>query len=494
MKRLPILTGAYQARSIIASAQRCVNLYPELNEDKQAPVPVTHYPTPGLIKKWTPPAAGVNRCVYRASNGQLFTVVDDKVFYVNSDFVETLLGTIAKKIVTPIVMADNGISLILVDGSTTGYAIDLTTHAFAVINDPNFLGGTRVDYVDTFFVLNVPNTNQWYISLSNVTFGNLTAGTITPPNIYAAFDPLDIVAKSGNPDPISACIVMHRNVWPIGVLTSEAWYNSGSADFAFAAVPGVFIEHGCIAPYSIAEQDMAIFWLSQDKQGKCVVFKGDASYGISEVSSKGIEYIFSRFATVDDAIGGCYMQLGHAFYVITFPTEQRTFAMELKTQQWHELAYTTQNGDLQRHRANCWTFAYGMNLIGDWQNGKIYQLDFNTFTDDGNPITRIRTFPHLMNEGDRFNLTSFMADLLGGTLTSATPDNPPKVYLRVSIDRGANYGNPIEGVFGAAGDYGQFPFWRNLGQARDFVLELTWSEPINTALNGGFYEAQPQKN
>lgn len=494
MERLPILGGAYQARSIIASAQRCINLYPEINEDQQAPVPVTHYPTPGLTKKYTPTQPGTNRCGYRASNGEFFSVIDDRVGYIDENFNAHLLGNIANKVTTPVIMADNGLVIILVDGSGVGYAIDLATHAFAVINDPNFLGGTGVDYVDTYFVLNEPGSNRWYISLSNVTFGNLTAGVITPPNIYAAFDPLDVVAKSGNPDPISICKVMHRNVWTFGELTTEVWYNTGSADFTFGTVPGVFLEYGCIAPYSVAEQDMAVFWLSRNKQGKCLVLQGDGAFGVTELSSKGIEYIFSKFQTVDDAIGGVYQQIGHAFYVITFPTEQRTFAVELKTRQWHELAYTTQNGDLQRHRANWWAFAYDMNLIGDWQNGNIYALDPSVFTDDGNPITRIRTFPHIMNKGDRLDLKSFMADLQGGTLTSATPDNPPLVYLRVSIDRGATYGNPIQGQFGEAGNYDEFPFWRNIGQSRDFVLELSWSEPIDTALNGGFYEAAPIKN
>lgn len=47
--RVPLLGGAYQAKSIIANAQRCVNLYPEVNPN-QGSSPTTHYPTPGLVK------------------------------------------------------------------------------------------------------------------------------------------------------------------------------------------------------------------------------------------------------------------------------------------------------------------------------------------------------------------------------------------------------------------------------------------------------------
>jgi hypothetical protein len=57
--RVPLTQGFYKARSIIANAQREVNLYPEKNPD-DSPVPVTHYPTAGLrllngVPLFTPP-------------------------------------------------------------------------------------------------------------------------------------------------------------------------------------------------------------------------------------------------------------------------------------------------------------------------------------------------------------------------------------------------------------------------------------------------------
>lgn len=47
MAKIPLMGGSYEARSIIADAQRCVNLYPEPNP-QDAEAPLTHYPTPGL--------------------------------------------------------------------------------------------------------------------------------------------------------------------------------------------------------------------------------------------------------------------------------------------------------------------------------------------------------------------------------------------------------------------------------------------------------------
>lgn len=488
MPRVPLLGGAYQSRSIIAGAQRCINLYPEVNEDPQAPAPVTHFPTPGLTLMGSPPTDEPGRTLYRTSRGELYEVAGGSVYYVDPNFNYTKIGTVSVG-PNPVVMKDNGLVIVLVDGSNTGYAIEMTTRAFAPINDPNFLGGTFVDYMDTYFIFNTPGTFEWQISLSQVTFENLTAGLITPPSLYAAFDPLDVATKNGSPDPIVGLVVMHRNLWLIGELTTEVWYNSGAADFTFAPMPGVFIEHGAAATYSIACQDLSVFWLMQDRQGNCVVLRGGADFVVKELSSKGVEAIFKSFPTVADAVGGCFQLLGHAYYVLTFPTANRTFAVELKTTQWHELAYTGPD-QLERHRANGWAFAYEMNVVCDYVNGNIYKLDPSNFTDNNNPITRLRTIPHLLNDGKRIRLDRVIADTQGGTLTSET-DPPPEIFLRVSYNRGGSFGDMVAGQFGAAGEYGEFPIWSNLGMARDFVLELSWSAPINTALNGIFYDATP---
>lgn len=482
MIRIPLLSGAYQSRSIIAGAQRCINLYPEKNEDPQAPVPVTHFPTPGLIARGTPPAIGASRGFYRASNGNVYQVIDTTLYQISPGFVYTALGTVAA-LLTQVIMADNGLVLVLVDGSTTGYAVDMATGNFAPISDPNFLGGTFVRYMDGFFIFNTPGTNEWQISLYLVDFDNLTAGTITPPYLYPAFDPLDVATKNGYPDPIAAIVVMHRNIWLLGALTTEVWYNSGAADFPFAAIPGVFAQFGCPAPYSVATQDLSVFWLAQDMNGHAIVLRGTADYQVSELSSKGIEAILQQAPTIDDAIGACYQQNGHAYYVLTLPTLGRSFQAELKTQDWTEIAYTGPNG-FERYRGIQWQFAYGLNLSTDYQNGKIYQVDPNTYTDNDKPITRLRTIPHILAEGKRLQINRLIADVQGGTLGSATPQNPPPMFLRVSRDRGGSFGNVLESQFGAAGEYGHFPYWANLGYARDWVFELSWSAPINTALNG----------
>ena len=166
--RLPLIQGAYTARSVIADAQRSVNLYAEANP-KDSLVPLTHYGAPGLTLLGAPPTPGLGRGLYWANSGVLFATVGNNVYSVSPSWQFTLLGTI--ETTTGITsMADNGTTAILVDGSVNGYQINLADNTFspvsAATNAPPpssglvyaFYGADRVDIIDGFMVFNQPGT------------------------------------------------------------------------------------------------------------------------------------------------------------------------------------------------------------------------------------------------------------------------------------------------------------------------------------------------
>lgn len=81
-----------------------------------------------------------------------------------------------------------------------------------------------------------------------------------------------------------------------------------------------------------------------------------------------------------------------------------------------------------------------------------------------------------------------MTELMGISLAVGTND----VYfsLRWSDDGGLTFGNALIQSFGATGEYLYFPTFKNLGQGRDRIFEISYSAPIATALSGIFVEAE----
>lgn len=508
MARLSLLGGAYQSASLIAAAQRSINLYPEnVPEETKEGVRAVHFLRPGLRFLSAAPAQGRGRCLYAATNGDLYAVVDTAVYYIGPNFNWTFLGNLVTPASTPVSMVDNGKSAVAVDGSTSGNAIDLITNrpptpaSFTQIGDPNFLGADRVDYVDSFFVFNQPATPNWYSSLSN----------------SVLFNALDFGAKTAWPDPIQTIITAQREVWLLGTKKGEIWYNAGAAGFPFQAAPGVIIEHGCVAKYSVAKQDVSLYWLSQSPEGNRMVLSNDGR-AAKRISTHAIEAEFRTYPRADDAIGGCYQQNGHAFYLLHFPTADKTWAYDEATKQWHERRYCDPNGVLHRTRESFYAFAYDTNVALDWATGTLYAIDHAIYVDQitasaSAPIVWVRSLPHILKEKfERITFNQLIADVEVGTglgtqdlpLTVSpwsggfSPGfgpltvvvEPPLLSLRSSDDRGGSYGNKVVQNLGAQGEYNTTATWWNLGMARDKVFELSGSASQKFSLLGVFVESE----
>lgn len=496
MSRVPLLGGAYAARSIIANAQRCVNLFPEVNP-KDSPTQLTHYQRPGfraLVQGPTMPWRGL----YRSSDGQGFGVIGQEVYYISPGWLLTKLGTLDTALSTPVSFTDNGVNVMLVDNSPFGYQIGLGSHAFAKIIDPtgSFTGALRVDNIDTFIIWPIPQSNEFGSTLS----ASVTSGVFK-------FDSTYIAGKTNYPDPLVSLIVNRHEILLVGALKTEIWYDAGNPTFPFAELPGAYHEHGIVAPYSLASQDIAVYWLGQDLQGQGVVFRA-RGYKCERVSNHALEFALRKAAqssTIADAIGYTYQQDGHVFYVLILPTANQTWVFDEASNEWHQRAWTDpQTGGLNRDRSNCAAFLYGKNVVGDWENGTLYALDLDYYVDTVNgvdcAISYIRSFPHITQgiaqgqlvpaDGRQYEFNSFQADMECGLSQLDMSNKPPAVFLRASFDRGRTFGSAVEQSAGTEGQYFVFPLWRRLGISRDAIFELSYSFNGAAALNGAWIDTR----
>jgi probable HAF family extracellular repeat protein len=373
--KVALTGGAYQARSVIASAQRQLNLFSEpMPEAQGEPGRAANYPTPGT-RLLSTIGTGPIRGIRQATTGGIYVVSGSTVYSVNpTTWAGTSLGTITAGLRTPVSMVDNGLDMLIVDGTANGWDINLAANTMSQIVDPTgmFSGADKVDYLDTFFILNKPNTPQFYISGS----------------LAVTFDPLDFANKEAYSDLLVTLIVARREIYLLGAKTTEVWYDVGAQNptdtsfFQFASVQGVFIDHGCVAKYSPATYDNGVFWLTADRQGHGIVMTS-AGYQTKRISTYAIEAEIAGYARIDDAIGFCYQLAGHTFYVLTFPHADHTWVYDITTGLWHEWLWIDSNGSEHRHRANCFWPVNDTLVVGDWQNGNLYALDQNVFTDVG---------------------------------------------------------------------------------------------------------------
>ena len=386
--------------------------------------------------------------------------------------------------------------------STTIYALN-----FSVMpaNDGPFQGADVVDVVDNYFVYNRPNTQQW--GSSNI---------LSPISSALAFS-----SKDGAPDNLVSMIVDHREVYLLGETSSEVWVDSGLFPFAFQRIPGTSTQHGIAAKFSIARLGNSFAYLSKNIRGdgQIMMMQG---YVPTRISNHAVEQSIEG-VDISDARAWTYLIEGHEVYVISFPGIDLTWAYDIASGMWHKWLWVDSNNVFHRHRGNCHSHFANMNLVGDWQNGNIYMLDPNTYTDDGNEIRRVRRAPHLVSDFQRQYFSELQllfqpgVGLSGNIIGQDSPTNAvaglgvaglavagqnslatlgadPQAMLRWSNDGGSTWSNEHWTSIGTQGRYKNRAIWRRLGQARDRIFEVVVTDPIKAVIVAANLKAEAGDN
>lgn len=465
-KAIPFIGPAYRARSLNASAQRAVNCYLESGADTAENA---LYGTPGTVLRASlgdgPIRGGIS------ANGYAWFVSGNCVYRLSPSFVATLCGTISSLRGT-VSMSANDTQILIVDGSF-GYLVDMGLATVARITDVDFPNGvTQSTYQDGFFIVAGNGSGQFFINET--------------PNNGAEWNGLDFASAEGSPDNTIAVISSHRELWLIGSDSAEIWVNTGNADFPFERSGNAFIEHGCAAPFTLEKMDNTVFWLGADSRGAGVVWRANG-YTPQRISTHAIEYAISRYSRIDDAFAFTYQQDGHLFYCLTFPTGNQTWVYDAATNEWHERAwFDAEEGELNRWRPSCHVFANGAHLVGDFENGNVYSLEIDVYTDHGDPIKRVRTSQTVSSQQLKQFFSMLQVQMETGVGDETTP--APQLVLRYSNDGGHSWSDERTVTMGKVGEYGMRAIFRRLGCGRNRVWKISTTDPVKFAVIGAFIE------
>ena len=472
MARVQWIGQSATARSSSVGNLRLLNGYAEVVESQQGKAVVALYGAPGLTVFTTLPGSGGVRAVYTSSDSRLFAVRGAGCYEVYTDGTTALLGTLSSSS-GPVSMADNGVDILVVDGPS-GYALSLAGLTWTPIVSAGWRGSARVDFLDGYFLLHEPGTGRWYVS-----------------DLYSTtFDPLDFATEEARPDPVVSLLRVQRDVWLFGSLSTGIWGNVGGEGFPFTRNESVFLEHGCLAAHSPALSGQQLFWLSQNASGQGLVLTSQG-YLPQRISTHPVELALQGYSTVTDAIGFCQQDEGHVFYWLTFPTANATWVYDATTGLWAERAYRDPTtGAMGRHRASCYTVAFGRQLVGDYATGAVYQLGLDTYTDNGAPLVFEAILPPVFDGTDLNNVQhrTFKLDCETGVglVTGSDPALNPQVVLDWSNDGGQTWGTPRPKPLGALGQYGRELEWRQLGMARDRRYRVRITAPVKRAILGAY--------
>lgn len=454
MPRIPFAWSLYKHRVLPLSAQRLINCFAE-KQKPGAKSELVLLPTPGLEVYLTVGTDPIRGAIEMA--GQLYVVSGSSVVRVDAGGGQAFLGSIDNG--GRVSMAENGTqTLIVVPETGKGYIV--TSSSVTQITDVDFPIATSATYLDGYFVVSEAQTGSFHLSAIN---DGLTWNG-------------DVASAERSPDVLERCIRVGSVLWLFGEQSAEVWSNVGAADFPFAQVSGAYIDRGTAARDSVAERLGTVFWLGDDK----VVYRSDGFQPV-RISEHGLEQEIGGFSRVDDAIAAIYEQEGHVFYVLTFPTAQRTYVYDAKEGLWHERA----SEGRATYRCGVLVNFAGQALGGDLQDGRLYIVNPLLSTEDGGRVIRQATGVCFHANNRRVFFTRFSAEFERGASNYASTSSAAidgDVWLTTSKDGGRIFGAERWRKLGYQGEYRGRVEWLRLGSTREMVFRLQWSDDVWTAL------------
>lgn len=428
------------------SAERLVNMYAEQSSGKS---PVMIRSTPGLRLAHTTGSGHGRGLTVHAD--ELYTVVGSRLYRINSGGAFTDLGGIG----------GNGLCVFASSGDELAIASEGSCWVWdgstlAQITDADFEGADAVEYLDGYFIYSNGGDSFQISAL-------LDAGNI---------DALDFASAESNPDPIIRAFVDHRELLLFGSRTVETWVNTGATDFPFERVSGGIAERGIASPHAVAKIDNTVFWLDSDG----VVRRMAGGYSPVRISTHEVERSLSE---IDQAEAFAFVAQGHEFFVLSLPSV--TWVYDAATQLWHERQSYDEGG---RWRARGYAYCYGRHYVGDYENGNVYELDEDVFTEAGDDLVAEIVFPPIHNESKRFRLHRITLDMEVGEVTD---HSDPQIRLDLSDD-GVEWTTHGYRSLGTTGERNQRVSWNRLGQHRTLHLRFIISDPCKRAMYAAFGE------
>lgn len=448
--------------------------YPAADSDREKIL----LPTPGLSELCQLTDCTEVRGIYPLGN-YLYVVArrgaESVLWRVDTSGGAAEIGTITTSASGPVWMKHNPTQLGICDGVSL-WVLTVATGVFVENTDPAFVGAGGFDYQDTYGFYFEPGTRNWFL---------------TAQDNFLTQDSTVQYVKQTQPDNIVGLISFMRQPIIFGAQTAEWYHNTGGRDTAgnlatFERDSGGLMNYGLGAPKSLNDLcGVAPAWLSD--QGEALMALGyNATPFSNQMLTREIRGDGSAehpgFSTYADAIAFAYRDQGHIFYVLTFPIADVTWVYDVMTKMWHKRqSYLDDLSGWGRHRANCYALLNNKHYVGDYSNGKVYEMGSAYFDDDGHEIKRV-LYSTFFDGGKRlvfFNYIQLLLEtgigLVGGT--------NPQVTLEISPN-GKVWGTPALVGAGLTGEYDTRVIWDQLGADYRRQFRFTFTDPVNWTLYG----------
>ena len=438
--------------------------------------------------------------------GKLVVVINQYVYLVDIVYDQNT-GTITSENIAEIGTLNTTTGIVYITENNASQILISDNHSLYLYTGSGLVTEIAIDFTpgyitfhDTYFIAASTGTNEWRLSGSNDgttwTYSSNTVGVIQtkPDNIQAVVR----FPSKGN------------MIFVMGSVVTEAWFNTGAQLFPYQRNNQFNIDYGCVSAATVAYMDTVVVWLAQNEKSGPIIMYSDGGMP-KKITTDGIDYLLSTLNSPADSQGFVYRQDGHLFYHINFYSDNLSLFYDFNTDKFYHASDQNLNYFIAAEIA----FIANQYYFVSKNTGNLYAFDtsYTTYQDvlvNTNTveytfqIPRIRICKNIRLPSQEY----FVANDVGFTIESGETDyyqqslgqaylttqdgdflttqdgyylvtnqdipvyTTPRVFLSVSYDGGATFGNEWVYNLPGIGYRRNRLMWWQCGIANDFVTQF----------------------
>ena len=329
--------------------------------------------------------------------------------------------------------------------------------ALSAIADPDApVNVTSLTFLDQYIIANNSETPYFYYS------------GVNDPDSWSA---LDFATAEVRPDDTTGVATNWDELFVLGTESVEVWYNDGSTPFVRR--DGATINRGTLSPYTFKRVGNTFMML--DSKRHVVNIEGRNPV----IVSNEIDDDLAEIRDIEDAFAMVMDIEGRAFYVLSFPRANRTYAYDYKMKAWARWGqYQSEHGVYDRFGGNSYAFCTDWNkhVIGSKDDGRVYTMA-SSINADGDSYNRLRVQTGHIDHGVLSNKRSRDLRLRG---KRGSTSQPGSLMLRVRDNGTGQWSREYILDTGAAGDYviDWSVFLGGIYRTRQYEITATDNVPV----------------
>ncbi len=453
--QVPVVGPTYTSRSLPVSAQVTRGFYIEADQNSENIAALV--PFPGL-KSFAETGAGVGRGL-GVYNNTLYAVTGSSLYSVSSLGSSASIGTIQGT--GRCKLEEDTSNIVIATGVGKPYSYDGTT----------LTQGADVDLPSASTVTYIRNRVVYDGAGAQVAFADLGSPL--------SVDSANVTSADTKPDDVLAVYAFRDQMFAYGETSVTPYFNSGSGNPPYKIIQNGVQEIGLAATHTVSSNYRSMYFLGSDLNVYRI-----GGLQPEPVGNPSICKAIKSYGDVSDAYGVCFTLNSQNFYLLTFPNHASWLYTEGLG--WTNLAY---GQDGEPHVICDYAYVYNKHLVSDRRNGNIYELDFDTYTDNGDSIDRMRdtvkiTGKELGFPGKEIFMERLELVIETGTGIITGQGSTPRIMMSFSDDGGRTWSPEQWGYMGQMGSftYSQNPYWTDLGSFYERMFRFRVSDPVKTVI------------